>query len=92
MVIFKILSLSTLFVLAKAAYFDIGPCPPLPDVVPSFDVERVNMAFQIGILSTFTFCFLSTQVIGSLNGQHQSPTYLKDMNVLELSMDPLSRE
>ena len=45
MVILKILSFFTLLVLAKAAYLDIGPCPPLPPVVPDFDVERVNMAF-----------------------------------------------
>ena len=44
MAILNTLSFSTLVVLAKAAYLDIGPCPPLPDVVPSFDVERVNMA------------------------------------------------
>ena len=92
MAILNILSFSTLLVFAKAAYIDIGPCPPMPAVVSPFDVERVNMALLIGKLVKFTFCFSSTQVIGTLSGQHQSPTYLKGTNVPVLSMDPSSRE
>ena len=92
MAILNILSFSTLLVFAKAAYIDIGPCPPMPAVVSPFDVERVNMALLIGKLVKFTFCFSSTHVIGTLSGQHQSPTYLKGTNVPALSMDPSSRE
>ena len=92
MVIFHVLVISTFAVLANAAYFDIGYCPPLPPVVTPFDVEKVNVTVLCGPSLDFTLSFSSTRVIGSLNGQRQSLTYLKDMNARVLSMEPLSRE
>ena len=33
---------STLMVLSNAGYWDAGPCPPKPEVITPFEVERVS--------------------------------------------------
>ena len=34
---------STFVVLASAAYYEPGPCPPKPPIITPFDVERVKI-------------------------------------------------